>query len=63
MRSAAGYEKCYFCRKRVYFLLQVCYNGVWSSLSSEKNCSIFPMYTVSVQCKKFAEVLESMGFN
>ena len=45
-------EKCYFCRRRVCFftcLLKHYDNGCLVVTELLEKCSIFPMYTVSVQ--------------
>ena len=39
-----------------------CDNGCLDVTELRKNCNIIPMYTVSVQYTKVAEVLESMHF-
>ena len=41
-------------------LLKRCDKGCLVVTELRKKCSIFPMYTVSVQYTKVAEVLESM---
>ena len=43
--------------------LKRCDKGCLVVTELQKNCSTFPMYTVSVQYAKFTEALESMCFN
>ena len=54
-----GYEKCYFVGKGYVFftsLLKRCDKGCLVVTELRKKSSIFPMYTVSVQYTKVAEV-------